>query len=272
MNSEFIPRHQMENGSFFSIDKIENADEIFFKEIHRHNFFELLWFTQVSKSDFHWIDFEKYSLKNNQIFILTPHQVHQMDIGKKKGYILTFSEDFFKSLVDFPTKLLFKPFFFEQHIDNSVSEILEKIITLVEDEYNNDGRRNILQAYCTAFILHFSLLYDSKFISNNDRISKLLELIDSNYKNHKEVDFYANELALSVRQLNEICVTSTGKPVKQLILDRLIVEAKRLIAIPYLSISQIAYELNFKEPAYFTRIFKHKAGISPIEFRNTLNS
>lgn len=266
-----IPQHLMTSEEFFSIDCIETANEEFFNEVHRHSFYELLWFTETGKDDYHWIDFKKYTVRPNQVYILTPNQAHKMHIGSKKGFVLTFSSDFFRSLSQLPTKLLLTPYFYKENIPLSTAAILRRIIELIKIENSEKNRRKVIQAYSSAFLLQLSTLYELDFFSDQVRVIQLLSLIENNFTNEKEVNFYAASLSLSIRRLNEISVTNTGKTTKQLIMERVVIEAKRFIAATSLTFSEIAYHLNFKEPAYFTRFFKLKTGTTPQEFRNQLN-
>lgn len=272
MKPSDIPHHLMTTEEFFSIDRIETAKEEFFKEVHRHSFYELLWFIEAGQEDCHWIDFKRYAVKSNQIYILTPNQAHRMDIGNKKGYVMTFSLDFFNFISEKPTKLLLYPYFYEETISFRITSILKKIIDLIEIEHSSANRRKVIQAYSSAFLLQLSSLYDIEFLSDQRRVTKLLALIENNYIHEKEVQFYANHLALSVRRINEISVANTGKTIKQLLSERLITEAKRLIAATSLTFSEIAYQLHFNEPAYFTRFFKQKTDQTPQAFRTQINT
>ena len=75
-----------------------------------------------------------------------------------------------------------------------------------------------------------------------------------------------------MKQLNGFCKKSVGKTSSQLILDRVLLEAKRLLTHADLNISQIAYELEFDDASYFSRLFKKKVGVTPEQFRKQLES
>lgn len=92
-------------------------------------------------------------------------------------------------------------------------------------------------------------------------------LLESNYKRERRPEFYANALGMSVVRLNRCCRVFSDRTVAQAVRDRLILEAKRLLAYSNLSISQIAFELGYEDPAYFSRVFRKETGHSPLEFR-----
>ena len=103
--------------------------------------------------------------------------------------------------------------------------------------------------------------------SARDRIARLNSLIGAHYKQHRPVAFYAAELGVSVTHLNRIARAGTGKSLNELLTDRLISEARRNLVFSLLSIQQIAYELGYSDPAYFTRAFLRATGETPGAFR-----
>jgi AraC family transcriptional activator of pobA len=100
-----------------------------------------------------------------------------------------------------------------------------------------------------------------------DRIARLNALIGIHYRQHRPATFYAGELGLSVTHLNRIARSGTGKSLNELLTDRLISEARRNLVFSLLSIQQIAYELGYSDPAYFTRAFLRATGETPGAFR-----
>lgn len=83
--------------------------------------------------------------------------------------------------------------------------------------------------------------------------------------------FYADHLSVTPNYLNTLCKKVTGKTVGKIIRNRIILEAKRLLVNSEYTISQIAYDLYFEDNSYFTKFFKANTGLSPIEFRKSLN-
>jgi AraC family transcriptional activator of pobA len=83
----------------------------------------------------------------------------------------------------------------------------------------------------------------------------------------KSVKQYASELHITSVHLNRICQSAVGKPALHIIHDFLILEAEKFLEHTDLHISEIAYRLNFEDPAYFSRFFKKYTALSPKQFR-----
>ncbi len=97
------------------------------------------------------------------------------------------------------------------------------------------------------------------------------QLVHLHYNKEKSVNFYADKLAVSVNYLNR-CVSSVfKKSSKQLILEVAIIHSQLMLLETNKSVASIAYELEFEDPSYFTRLFKKIVGISPTEYRKTIN-
>lgn len=92
-------------------------------------------------------------------------------------------------------------------------------------------------------------------------------LIDENFRRHLTVPEYALRLGVSESRLTELCRRFANQPPKRLIFDRVSREAKRLLRYSAHSVNQIAFDLGYKDPAYFARFFHRMAGCSPSQFR-----
>lgn len=92
-------------------------------------------------------------------------------------------------------------------------------------------------------------------------------LIEEHYLEHLPITVYAQSLGVSEARLNEICRRVAVLPSKQLVLERLMQEAKRLLLFTGHSSNEICYQLGFKDPAYFSRFFQRYAHMTPGEYR-----
>lgn len=130
----------------------------------------------------------------------------------------------------------------------------------------------LLLNYCIRF-------YDRQFITRDNTNRGILERFEqllNDYLLSEEpqkmglpsVSFCAEELNLSANYFGDLIKKETGKSAQEYIQIKVIDIAKERIFAPNKSISEIAYELGFKYPQHFTRLFKQKVGISPIEYRN----
>jgi AraC-like DNA-binding protein len=92
-------------------------------------------------------------------------------------------------------------------------------------------------------------------------------LLESNYLQVRNTDFYAGKLGISSKRLNQILKDKLDKTGTQLIHDRIILESKRLIIHSESTIKEIAYDLGFSDRPYFSRFFKKQTGQTPDEFQ-----
>ncbi|MGF1735683.1 4-hydroxyphenylacetate catabolism regulatory protein HpaA [Photobacterium satsumensis] len=92
-------------------------------------------------------------------------------------------------------------------------------------------------------------------------------LIEEHYRSHWTLPQYAENIGLTTSRLNDICRRISGLSSKRLITDRIMQEARRLLLLTAMSISEVGYELGFTDPAYFARFFRKNAGITASAFR-----
>lgn len=104
------------------------------------------------------------------------------------------------------------------------------------------------------------------------RIRKFKKIIESNFTSNLTIKQYAKELGISSAQLNNICRAKVGKSALQIVHERLVLEIKRNLIYTSLTISEIAYNLGFSDPAYFTRFFSKQTGVSPKQYRSGARS
>jgi AraC family 4-hydroxyphenylacetate 3-monooxygenase operon regulatory protein len=96
---------------------------------------------------------------------------------------------------------------------------------------------------------------------------RFTQLIDIHYHQHWTVPEYASELHLTESRLTDICRRFANRPPKRLIFDRQLREARRLLLFSDSAVSDIAWQLGFKDPAYFARFFNRLVGCSPSAYR-----
>ena len=129
----------------------------------------------------------------------------------------------------------------------------------------------ILLNYCVRF-------YDRQFITRDDVHKGILERFENLLNEYFQTDkaqtvglpsvaYCANELHLSPSYFGDLIKKETGKTAQDFIQDKIINVAKGRIFDQSKSVSQIAYELGFKYPQHFTRLFKQRVGQSPNEYR-----
>ena len=97
--------------------------------------------------------------------------------------------------------------------------------------------------------------------------SRFCQLIDAEYSSQHAVAWYAERIGISPSHLNALCRQAARQSALEMIHERLLLEARRSLAYSGRSVSAVSYALGFADPAYFTRFFKQRAGLSPRAFR-----
>lgn len=92
-------------------------------------------------------------------------------------------------------------------------------------------------------------------------------LIDKNYIEKKSASEYANMMNISARHLSRLVNETLNKSTSDLIFERIMLEAKRLLLNNFPSVSEVANQLGYEDVSYFIRLFRLKNGISPLEFQ-----
>ncbi|HVZ50500.1 MAG TPA: helix-turn-helix domain-containing protein [Pseudolabrys sp.] len=101
-------------------------------------------------------------------------------------------------------------------------------------------------------------------------LSRLRTLIEANFLEHWKVSDYAAAMSMTEARLNRLARAVAGKSAFELVQDRLMLEARRKLIYVAAPISALAYELGFEDPAYFSRCFKNRFGVTPSTFRREL--
>ena len=102
----------------------------------------------------------------------------------------------------------------------------------------------------------------------NPIFKKFEQLVEKGYSEERNVSNYANNLHIHPYCLNKVCKLSVDKTASEIIHNRVLQEAKKMILESDKSFKEIAYQLNFNSAAYFSRYFKKHIGINPTEFKN----
>lgn len=121
-------------------------------------------------------------------------------------------------------------------------------------------------------VLRLSSRYRGEAASQSGNASRIAEqflaLVEEHYRQGWTVDQYARALNISLAQLRAATAAASGQAPLALINDRILTEARRSLVYSGRTVAQIAYDLGFEDPAYFTRFFTARAGQSPARYRN----
>jgi AraC family transcriptional activator of pobA len=249
---------------------------------HSHSFYQIIWFKNNNGN--HFVDFERYDIKENRIFFVAKNQVHYFENRSDyNGYLIHFNESFLLSNeTDINFFLAYSIFNNKQEPYFQIPQKLEKILmnylSQIEDEVGNAdefGNSQILSHLIKAMLLVIerekrqSAVVDQR--PDNSRYLQFRDLLENNFHKKWSVTDFASELSISTKTLNSLVKSETGATVSQTISDRIILEAKRKLTHSNIYINQIAFDLGFNDPFYFTKFFKKHVHCSPAEFRNSIS-
>jgi AraC family transcriptional activator of pobA len=246
---------------------------------HKHSFYHLLLFTEGAGT--HAIDFKSFAVRPYQIYFMIPGQVHSWNFeGPVDGYVVNFSVPFLQSFLLKPDYLEQFPFF-NGVLEDAVIDLPEAIRPKVLDifhqlvaESTSSQRLGLdmvksllLQLFITIGRLSFEQRPGSITSFNYSLLKTFQKLIDQHCTTLRLPKEYAELLYITPNHLNALCKEALGLPAGEVIRNRIVLEAKRLLVNLKLTIAEIAYTLNFEDNSYFTKFFKKQAGLTPEEFR-----
>ena len=247
---------------------------------HRAGFYHILSFQKGSPT--HLVDFNPVKIKPYTILFLNKDTVQRFD--KKGGFdgkAILFTDSFFcKTEADIKylrSSILFNDLFSVSHIQISkTASLFAQLFQLMETELENE--KDILQSDILKNLLHnFLLLSERERRKQNfteikknadlDYVMLFKNLLESNYRKLKQVSNYAKKISITAKRLNQATSKILGKSPKQMIDERVMLEAKRLLAHTNESVKEIGYNLGFDEPTNFIKYFRKHSNSTPIEFR-----
>lgn len=238
---------------------------------HRHDFFQIM--IVLGGSGEHQIDFKRHKLSAHQIFLMKPGQMHSWNLNQKaRGYIVEFNRvslNLIKDSARLMNDLTLSPdaLILEKKIFEEIVKVTEVMIE--EFQKTNEMQDLCLQGYLVAFIIQLIRTYrpELKHHKALSIIEEFKELVEENFRLAHDVEFYAKALKLKSQVLTMKLSRALGKPPRQMIQERLLLEAKRYLAFSDLGIAEIGHELGFDDPNYFTRFFRQHEKMTPAEFR-----
>jgi len=263
-----------------NLEKLTNEKKEFVFIPHRTNFYHIFLFENCEP--IHFLDFKNIEIKSYSLLFIDIDRVHQFDkLREYKGKLLIFTDSFYcKNENDL--KFLKSTILFSDLYDIANFQVKERfgkflnICNLIEEELAFPAdivKQDILKNYLHNFLLladREKRIQDFKEIQKGKDLDYVLlfkDLLENNYKNSKSVTEYAMKINISEKRLNQATSKIVGKSPKELIDDRILLEAKRLLVHGNQSIKEIGFYLGFEEPTNFIKYFRKHMDKTPVEFR-----
>lgn len=250
---------------------------------HRHDYYTILLIEKAK--GVHIVDFHSYDLMDHSLFFIYPGQVHQLIAeDRPEGWIINFSHMFLVQN-NIPDRMINDVYLFNVHGESPplpvtedhfqhYRDIIRQIgqYSQLDHSYKNDALGALLKLILIQSNNHCSIqkLRNPQSIeSGNQLVRNFKQLIDEHYKELHKVSDYAAMLSVTSDYLNKSVKSITGKSAKEFILDRILVEAKRVLLFTETTNKELAFDLGFEEPAHFSNFFKKYTSSSPLDFRNS---
>lgn len=232
----------------------------------------------------------KYDFTHGALIFMAPRQVLQWDssvVFEQKGFSINFHEDFIKGteLAQQIKKYGFFSYSVNEalHLSPREEKQIESIVESIEIEYHNNQdkfSKEIIISHLSTLLTYAHRFYERQFLHRKELSNTLLEKLNTQLNAYFEsgqmqekgipsIDQIAEKLSVSQRYLSDTLKKETGKTTTEHLHLYLIDEAKHILLNPNKSISEVAYELGFEYPQYFSRLFKKKEGMSPSKFRES---
>lgn len=231
-----------------------------------------------------FVEKEKYHLRADQMIFVGPgRSIDMSNLRVGRGYVLRFTAKFYERSVE-DTATIHSPVFFgERPVLHHDSCFVEHVFK--QQILNRLNRASQQGQHIFELVAHHcieSLLLDvyhevsavekmpaPKKITDIGLVNHFSILIHKHCREYTHVQFYADKLHLTARKLTDLCLATTGKTAKSMILSVLVQQAVRYIKHTNLSISQISYEMGFNDESNFRSFVKKQTGSIPLALRQS---
>jgi len=237
---------------------------------------------------------QEYDFDEGVMYFLAPGQVLQFQPNTSaetnpSGWILLIHPDFLWNTPLAKTIAQYEFFDYSVHEALFLSEkeeaIINDIVQNIKQEYHaniDKFSKKIIISQIETLLNYSERFYQRQFITrekSNHQILERLEKILNDYFNNGDlssnglptVQYIASKLNVSPNYLSSLLKVLTGQNTQQHIHNKLIEKAKEKLSTTHLSVSEIAYELGFEHPQSFSKLFKTKTHLSPLQFRQSFN-
>lgn len=252
---------------------------------HTHTFYQIIWFT--SGKGKHHVDFNAFDVTENTLFFIPKGQIHYFDENEYNGCIIHFNESFIAGDENYVNIFLKHNIFdsFEKeplfHIKQADFGELQNIVDQMQKEIqapNQFAHREYLKVLLNLLLImvqRIGIRKDCRGLSLNNPAHILFvrfrQLLETNYRKIHTVGEYAGMLHISGRTLANCTNEISHQTPLEIISERIILEAKRLLAYSSKPVNEIGFDLGFEDPSYFVKFFKRHAGVSPTDFRKAVS-
>ncbi|WP_264551160.1 helix-turn-helix domain-containing protein [Flavobacterium sp. N2038] len=230
------------------------------------------------------IDFKHYTTQSPSLFFINSNQYLQIENGgKDAGYFMYYNRDFYCVQIH-DAEVACDGLLFNNIFEMPMTTLPNKEVVFIEGIYNqireefdspDSSQEEMIRTYLKQLIIKATRIWKIQQLGVlNDEPSKEMDffrdfsrLVEIHFRTKHTVADYADILGVAPKTLsNKFNRLELSQP-NDIIKDRIILEAKRLLGYSSLSVKEIAYQLGYEDPAYFNRLFTNKVGDTPSNFK-----
>lgn len=265
----------------FEIQKINLDIYCAANKTERSDHYKIYWVEDGSGA--YDIDFKEFEITGCGIFCVSPGQMFSVKSEKvKTAYQISFDKEFY-CIEAHGKEIACNGLIFNNihrasgiSVDPSEAPTFRLIVDNMISELKQPGNahREMIETYLRMFLIHTLRLLDIQRLNEgrpayqkNKLVQDFIALVDKHFRSKHSVSEYAKELFVSPKSLAKK-LNALGYPTStEIIQERILLEAKRSLKFSQESVKEIAYDLGFDDPAYFSRLFSKKEGMTPMEYR-----
>ncbi|MBJ2348813.1 MULTISPECIES: helix-turn-helix domain-containing protein [Pseudomonas] len=247
---------------------------------HRHADLCQLLFVFKGQAELE-IEGQRTRLDEPAVQILPPLSVHGFRFSEDvQGYVVTLAAPLVTHLqgqLGHSVNILAQA---EAYPAGENADYLNSLFSALQAEYvgHQPAREMLMHALVSVIMVWVSRQVMSRRTSTQrpqrarEYLNGFIQLVEETYRQHVKVEDLAHRLGISVSHLNGTCRELAGQPALQIMHERQLLEAKRLLTYTGMTIYEISELLGFSDPTNFTRLFRRRVGISPKAFRDRLKT
>lgn len=261
--------------------KDENGfDRLYFSRDRSNKYFTIAWNPGASQTV--TIDGTEYEFLSNSLLTLLFDQSFMFE---RAADIVAwqFNREFY-CIIDHDSEVSCVGFLFGSvdhlfiRLDEQAEQKLKLLLDVFIEEFKtaDNIQDEMLLVLLKRLIIYITRLAKSEYVPAKKLkdekfhvIRKFNLLVEANFRSEHSVSFYAGQLCKSPKTLSNLFAIYNHKTPSQVIQERILIEAKRLLSYTEKSIKQITFDLGFEDVSHFSNFFKKLAFVSPLDFRNS---